>query len=180
MGEQEEEFEDLWIRNGLVQQRMKKLFVNEGSPGNIRIMPRMTSSSFHIAKTFFALSNEIQVRLTNHCKGGCYFYFQCWSYVKCAFSHMELAYMQWWLWQVVHDSYFRWSFWFPKLLNLYMWISVSILYMHFLYVSIPSNWKSLATILLVPPYYIFHIFLLSQAKLHAWSIDRQLWHSTIL
>ncbi len=150
---------DLWIRNGLVQQRMKKLFVNEGSPGNIRIMPRMTSSSsFHIAKTFFAFSNEIQVRLANHCKGGCYFFFQCWSYVKCAFSHMELAYMQCWLWQVAHDSYFRWSFWFPELLNLYMWISLSILYMHFLYVSIPSNKKKLAIILLVPPYYIFHIF----------------------
>jgi hypothetical protein len=66
-------------------------------------------------------------------------FFQCWSYVKCAFSHMELAYMQWWLWQVAHDSYFRWSFWFPKLLNLYMWISLFIFYMHFLYVSIPSN-----------------------------------------
>jgi hypothetical protein len=78
--------------------------------------------------------------------------------VKCAFSHMELAYMQCWLWQVAHDSYFRWSFWFPELLNLYMWISLSILYMHFLYVSIPSNKKKLAIILLVPPYYIFHIF----------------------
>ncbi len=63
---------DLWIRNALVQQRMKKLFVNEGSAGNIRIMPHMSSSSsFHIAKTFFAFSNKIQVRLTNHCKGGC-------------------------------------------------------------------------------------------------------------